>query len=55
MDTLGSPYESENPTASEVFGADEIRNDDMMYSANISIATLRYAKGSKAEYDLQLF
>ena len=51
---LGRPYGSENPTASGVLGASELRNDAIMYSVNAPSRTLRYSKGVKVEYDLQI-
>ena len=55
MDNLGSPYGSENPNASAVLGANERKNDTMMYSANASSIMLRNAKGNKVESEIQLF
>ena len=36
MNSHGSPYGSESPTASGVLGADKIRNYAMLYYANVS-------------------
>ena len=54
MDTLGSPYGSENPTAGGVFGSGNLRNGAMMYSDNASSRTLRNAKVVKVEVNLKL-
>ena len=53
-DKLGSPYGYKNPTASEVLGDSDIRNDAMVYYANESSRTLRDAKYLKVEANLWL-
>ena len=55
MDMLGRPYEYENPTASDVLGARDLRNESMVYYGNAPSSTLRGAKGVKVESDLPLF
>ena len=54
MDTLGSPYGSDNPTASGVLGSVKLSNYVMMYSVNVSSLMLRYDKGVMFEADPQL-
>ena len=54
MDTLGSPYGSDNPTASGVLGSVKLSNYVMMYSVNVSSLMLRYDKGVRFEADPQL-
>ena len=55
MDMLGSPYGSENPTASGVIGNREIRKYSMKYSANVLSRTLRDNTGVTVEADPPLF
>ena len=55
IDTLGSPYGSDNPSTIGFIGAVDIRNESMMYSDNVSSRTLRDAKGVKFESNLPLF
>ena len=54
MDMIGSPYGSDNPTASGALGAGELSKYAMMYSSNDSSGTLRYAKVVKVEAYLPL-
>ena len=54
MDTVCSPYGSDNTTAGGVIGTGKLMNDSMMYSANTSSRTLRDAKGVRVEANLQL-
>ena len=55
IDTLVSMYGSNNTTPSGVLGAGKLRNDVMIYYANASSRTLRYANFFKVEANLQLF
>ena len=54
MYTLGRLYGSENPTASGVIGAGDLRKDAMMYSANALSLKLSDAKGDKFEAELPI-
>ena len=55
MDKIGIPYRSDTPDYSGVLGDGNLMYDAMMYSANASSSTLRYAKGIKVKSGLQLF
>ena len=54
MNNLGSLYEYENTTISEVIGAGKHKNDAVMYSAHESSCTFRYDKGNDIESKLRL-